>query len=228
MQLQTIHTVYATSADVAINPAEALRYMGAHKDDAPARRLFEECIEKASAAFSYRACFSCCPVFFEKDSVCLPFGEVGSADLSRHLSGCSQVYLLAATVGFSIDRLISKYSALQPSHALAYQAIGAAAIEAWCDQLCAFLTEQAGVPLTSRFSPGYGDFPLSYQRDFLSALDTQRRIGLTLSEGGLMLPTKSVSAIIGIQSIFSAQTSLSSCKEGCANCTKQCAFRKRD
>ncbi len=58
MEPQAIRTVYATSAEVAIDPAEALRYMGAQPGDEAAQTLLEACMEKAQRAFSYRACFA--------------------------------------------------------------------------------------------------------------------------------------------------------------------------
>ena len=125
MEPQAIRTVYATSAEVAIDPAEALRYMGAQPGDEAAQTLLEACMEKAQRAFSYRACFARFPVSLTQEHVVLPFGTVQSADLAKHLDGCGQIWLLAATAGFAIDRLISKYSALQPSHGLCYQALGA-------------------------------------------------------------------------------------------------------
>ena len=90
------------------------------------------------------------------------------------------------------------------------------------------MQQQETLPLTTRFSPGYGDFSLEHQPALLSLLDTQRRIGLTLSEGGMMLPTKSVTAIVGIRASFSAELLSQSCASGCAACSKQCAFRKLD
>jgi len=49
-----------------------------------------------------------------------------------------------------------------------------------------------------RFSPGYGDLPLAVQRDFLAALDATRQLGITLTPSNLMVPTKSVTAIVGV------------------------------
>ena len=51
---------------------------------------------------------------------------------------------------------------------------------------------------TDRFSPGYGDLPLSLQPKICAALDTQRRLGLYVTESYLMNPSKSVTAIIGL------------------------------
>lgn len=227
MEPQCIRTVYATSAEVAIDSANVLRHMGAQPGDETAQALLEPCMEKAQLAFSYRACLARLPISPAQERISFPFGTVQSADLAKHLTGCEAVWLLAATAGFAIDRLISKYSELQPSQGLCYQALGAVAIEAWCDQLCAFLQQQEGLPLTARFSPGHGDFSSEHQSALLALLDTQQRIGLTLSESGLLLHSKSVIAVVGVRSSFSAELSGQSCASGCAACSKQCAFRKQ-
>ena len=54
-----------------------------------------------------------------------------------------------------------------------------------------------GETLRMRYSPGYGDLPLEAQRPLLAALDAARQAGITLSSALLMMPSKSVSAIIG-------------------------------
>ena len=53
--------------------------------------------------------------------------------------------------------------------------------------------------LVSRYSPGYGDFPLTAQRELLSLLDAPRKVGVSLTDTLLMVPSKSVSAIIGVK-----------------------------
>ena len=77
--------------------------------------------------------------------------------------------------------------------------------------------------LTDRFSPGYGDFPFSQQRDFFDVLDITRRIGVSLTESGLMLPQKSVTALIGVSDRPQAHR-----HRGCASCIlfEDCGFRK--
>lgn len=52
--------------------------------------------------------------------------------------------------------------------------------------------------LTDRFSPGYGDLPLKHQPDVLRLLEAQKRLGINLTSSGLMIPRKSVTAIMGI------------------------------
>ena len=54
--------------------------------------------------------------------------------------------------------------------------------------------------MTPRFSPGYGDLPIELQRDFLTLLDASRKIGLTATESSMLVPSKSITALIGIRS----------------------------
>ena len=58
---------------------------------------------------------------------------------------------------------------------------------------------EPGETLVSRFSPGYGDLPLGYQRTLLAILDTPRKIGVSLTDTLLMVPSKSVSAVVGVR-----------------------------
>ena len=75
--------------------------------------------------------------------------------------------------------------------------------------------------LKPRFSPGYGDLDISYQKDFIRLLDTPKKIGLSLTNGGMLAPTKSVTAIIGITNTdFRAKNKCSSCN------SSNCEFRE--
>ena len=74
-----------------------------------------------------------------------------------------------------------------------------------------------------RFSPGYGDLPLEIQKDLCRMLNASRRIGLTVSESMLMVPCKSVTAVIGI-----AEEPQDHRASGCEVCNlfRTCEFRK--
>ena len=74
-------------------------------------------------------------------------------------------------------------------------------IEAYCDDIDRQIQAEAksrNLQTKRRFSPGYGDLELSVQRDLCRVLDTERQIGLTLTESCMMVPVKSVTAIIGL------------------------------
>ena len=153
--------------------------------------------------------------------------RVESKALSKNLEGCREVFLMAATLGIGPDRLIARAQAEGAmSRAMALQAAAAAMIEAWCDDVNAELARQAkarGRSLRPRFSPGYGDFSLEAQPGIFRLLGAQRNIGITLTDSLLMLPTKSVTAVIGI-----ADAGEAACPAGCAACDKtDCAYRTR-
>lgn len=177
---------------------EILRYAGCKCDtDLPAGML-DMCIKETLPGLTYKVCYS---VFDVKiTGYQFDFGEikVKSQDLAKNLKGAQKAVVFAATVGVGIDRLISKYSAISPAKAVILQAIGAERIEALCDMFCEDIKDEHKTALKPRFSPGYGDFDLAYQRDIFMLLNCEKYLGLTLNESMLMSPSKSVTAIVGL------------------------------
>lgn len=148
----------------------------------------------------------------------------GGQDIRDHLRGCDQVILMAATLGAEAEALIRRAQKRDMADALILDAVGSAAIENVCDNLCADLAETLSPRcLTERFSPGYGDLPLSEQETIFRILELERRIGVSLTAGGLMIPQKSVTAFIGAAGEPQAQR-----PRGCESCARfqDCAFRK--
>lgn len=149
-----------------------------------------------------------------------------SQNLADNLAQCSTVVLLAATLGIEADKLLQRYEIMHMTKAAIAQACGAACIEAYCnilqEQILQELSKEgARLYLRPRFSPGYGDLPLQYQRMIFQELECTKRIGLTLTDSLLMYPTKSVSALIGLTA------NPQSCHIGkCSQCDNTtCAFR---
>jgi cobalamin-dependent methionine synthase I len=157
-----------------------------------------ECVSEALPTLSYRAVWQ--PITVEKRGACIDFGFVSieSTTLIKALSDFDGAVVFAATVGIGPDRLVSRYLRTSPARALMHQAIGAERVEALCDSLCERIKEELSPSaFGTRVSPGYGDIPLAIQRDLFAFLDVPRRIGVSLTDGLLMSPTKSVTAIIG-------------------------------
>ena len=182
------------------NMEEILRYAGVKENDSGVLELLSSCLEEVKHQLTYKVCYTVLPVMKKQNHLDLSFLETDSLDLQKHLEWCSQVVLFAATLGMGFDRLLARYSKVIPSRAFMLQAIGAERIEGLCDAFCEDLSHEmryAGY-LTSRFSPGYGDLPLSVQREVFRVLDCPRKIGLTLNESLLMSPSKSVTAFVGI------------------------------
>ena len=181
-----------------VNKREVLRYMGCKNSDNETDRLLDDCLNELAGKLKYKTVYGIFDVNITGEECSFLRFSVKSKDLAKTLDGCKRVIIFAATVGFEIDRLISKYSQISPSKALMFQAIGAERIEALCGLLCSDVSNQLGVRLKNRFSAGYGDLPLSSQNDIFRVLDCTKKIGVSLNNSLLMLPTKSVTAFVGI------------------------------
>lgn len=186
---------------LAIPRREVLRYMRCREGDAQMEALADEALAAVTPLLRCHACYAVFPLATDGDTLHLGFADVQSLSLRRHLGDCCEVLVFAATIGSEVDRLLMRLSATSPARAVAADAAATAAIEAWCDRLCSeweTAFHAKGRMLHPRFSAGYGDCPLSLQIPLIRALDTPRRIGVSLTDSLLMTPTKSVTALIGI------------------------------
>ncbi len=211
-----------------IDRAETLRYlrMGGVEPDAPLARRLARVEDDVRAACRPAAYWRLETVAAGEETGDLVLGPlaVRSRDLARVLAGCRHAFLFCATLGAGVDALLRRYSQMSGADALMAQAAATAAIEGWCDACAEKLLAEpavAGERLRMRFSPGYGDLPLAVQRPLLQILDSARRAGIVLTETCLMIPSKSVSAIIGVGPELAAP-----CPAGCRACSKtECEYR---
>ena len=201
---------------------EMLRYAACRAPDEQTLSLARDCAAEGEKVLRPALCWLEVPLTVREEEVDLGFDCFRSQKLADVLRGCDRAVVFAATVGLELDRLIARYGRISPSKGLMMQALGAERIEALCDAFCAWLAEEyAPLTLRQRFSPGYGDLPLTAQRAMFDALQCHRRIGLYLNESLLMSPTKSVTAIVGIGGGEVCGT------ESCRECGKKdCDFRK--
>ncbi len=216
------------SSNIKIDRNEVFRYLGYKNipEDDNSLNLIEKCIKEVETNQELLACYERFSISVTDDGkLDLGFMITDSENLKKNLLGCDEIIVFAATTGIKIDRLIRKYTLTSPSHAVVLQAAGAAAIEGWCDEICRRFEnaeKKNKKYLRPRFSPGYGDFPLEAQKSIFSVLDCERKIGLTLTKSNLMVPTKSVSALIGI-----SRTDSQCKRQGCEICEKKnCEFRR--
>lgn len=180
------------------DPREVSRYARTVPEDTAVSALLREVIGEAEGCIAPRAVLLEAPLSIEGNTLQAAGMSVTSPSLARLLAGCSRVLLVAATLGPGIDRLIGRYARLSPARALVLEALGTERIEATLNTLERELSAAYGRPLAPRRSPGYGDLPLSLQRDFFALLSPERHIGLFLTDSLLMVPQKSVTAFIGI------------------------------
>lgn len=126
--------------------------------------------------------------------------HLASIRLRRELDGCRHAFLFCATLGAEVDARMRRYGVTSAADLALAQAAASVLIESHCDacmERMAADSAVAGERLRMRFAPGYGDLPLAVQRALLDALDAPRHLGVTLTDALMMVPTKSVSAIIG-------------------------------
>jgi len=117
--------------------------------------------------------------------------------LKSHLEGCDQVLLFAVTLGVAVDKALQKLSYGSSLDLLILDACASAYIE---DYLDAYFAEYSvdSKYLTNRFSPGYGDLSLNYQKDILAILQAHKKIGISANQAFVLTPKKSVTGLIGI------------------------------
>lgn len=199
---------------------EVLRYAGCREGDEGTLTLLADCLDSAEAVLDCKACYQTLPLAIEGDVCNFGLFNLTSKGLAAALSGCKKAVVFAATVGVGIDRLILRHSRLSPARAVLLQAIGAERIEALCDAVCAHAAAEEGCYATPRFSPGYGDLPLSAQRMLFAVLKCEKHLGICLNDSLLMSPTKSVTAVFGLTDTPPKTQSK------CSRCPKtDCAFR---
>jgi len=206
---------------------EVLRYLGYHGADADEQVASQiaQLSEETAAALNAKNVFGIWDCHAEADTVALGEVKIKSQNLARHLNGCNKAVLFAATLGTEADNLIRKYSAMDMEKALIAQAVCAVMIEDYCDTVVCKAAQSPlleGLYPTSRFSPGYGDFDISWQKDMLKLLDCEKQIALTLTDGYMLIPSKSVTAIVG----FGKERAEGE-ERKCVRCANiQCAYRK--
>lgn len=148
--------------------------------------------------------------------------------IRKHLEGCERAAVLAVTIGIGIDQLISRAQITSMAAALVLDTGASVLMEHAADAAeTAMKAELAsslpGVYTTPRFSPGYGDYPLECQREILTCVDAHRKIGIALTAGNMMVPAKSVTAVVGI-----ADHPVTGRLASCGECLlrKECPFLK--
>ena len=228
---------------IEVNRKEVERYLGfkgVTAIDENISKTIDECIVEMNAQVNPKFTYKTFPIHWKfsfkfipeenrkvKNTSCEFEGiQVNSGNLLKNLEDCSEIVMLAVTLGNVPDMLVRKAEVRDMMKAYTYQAVGAAMAEAWCNEINDRIIKEAEereLHARPRFSPGYGDFPLEVQKGFERILEMPKTIGVTLSDSLLMTPTKSITAVIGLSEIDS------NCeREGCEQCSMagKCAYSR--
>lgn len=215
----------------ALNRDEILRYLG-YKDSGMTQRveaLLSRCESEVLKIVEPKYIYRRYLIRQEAEGIYVegtPLVLRGK-DIAEHLKNCREIYLLGVTAGIALDRWIRRYMVSEPDVGVVLDSCGIQAVEQIADAAEKEIEEKVeaeGCHLTWRFSPGYGDLPLETQRDLVNVLDLPRKIGVALTESYLMVPSKSVTAIIGV-----SDTKKDKRDNKCNFCNnrERCLFRKR-
>ena len=196
--------------------SEVLRYLG-HKSQAIDPQLMatiQDTCAQAAAAIRPRWVWRVFPLQKEEALACsgnvtaTRFLVEGTSlvldglSMEVLLDGASAIALMAVTCGPGPDLAWQRTHETQPTQALVYNACAIEIVECAAHAANRQIDDWArgqGFSATKRYSPGYGDLPLSVQPALLNALDAQNTLGITLTPELWMVPQKSVTALVGLK-----------------------------
>jgi hypothetical protein len=215
---------------VNIKVSEVLRYLGYKNQifSESTQELIDACIKEAKElvreSYIYR--------FYDIDKTSGEIHLVNTnvilegKDIYEHLENSNRCVILALTAGSILEFKIRYLEKANLTKALVLDACATVAIESLCDEVEEKIKKEAfeaGYGITDRYSPGYGDLSIKLQPLLLNLLDAQKKIGLTANENFILLPRKSVTAIIGLQTLEQKRKQID-----CRSCSsfQYCEFRK--
>ena len=209
-----------------LNREDALRYLRMQRAGAEQRAALEDAAALLEARITPRYVYRVFDVQTAPGGAYLPQAGLllPGRMAAEMLRECSRAALLLCTLGAAFDALMRAWEQRDMARAVLLDACGSAYVEAGCDAAEEEIAARhPGLYRTDRFSPGYGDLPLALQDDFLRVLDGGRRLGVQAAESHLLIPVKSVTAVIGL-----AGRQQRARIRGCGYCAlrEECALRK--
>ncbi|MBU0517706.1 hypothetical protein KKA00_08005 [bacterium] len=166
--------------------------------------MVDEAIQLGKALAEPKACYQYFPIMRTEPNMIEIEGQfvIQSAKVYDWMAGCQGLYIGAVTLGPELDQTVAEMMADNyVTKGFLVNAYGAQAAEAAMVELNHIITQETetnGFATSKRYSPGYGDWAISAQKDVLQAINAAQ-IGISLTDNYLMIPEKSVSAIIGMR-----------------------------
>ena len=139
--------------------------------------------------------------------------------VARHINGAQSVIASICSIGAVLEQTASKLFDTDPLFALALDGLGTAAVEKLAQQVCAGIGDKIqveGLQASTPLSPGNPEWPIEVGQPQIFALLDPAQAGVSLTSGGMMIPKKSMSFIIGLGKEMSQ-----------ANLCKICSLKER-
>lgn len=216
---------------IVLDKGEVLRYLGysGQRIEKELDQEIDNCIDEALKLFTPRWTYREFKILRVNGEIILEGTnlKLEGNDIRKLLWNSNKCVLMAVTLGNDIEKRIKLYTRTNLTKSVIMDACATAGVEKLCDNVEEEIIRdilKKEENLTFRYSPGYGDLSLNIQKDFISILDCKRKIGLGLSSYMILVPRKSVTAILGITK-FKEKL-----KKSCINCSnyETCIYRKED
>jgi hypothetical protein len=137
-------------------------------------------------------CFSEVSVKINDSDIDFGFAKTQSRSLAGYLGNSQSCCIFAATLGLDIDRFIRSKGTVSITEQYLADAVASTLIESLCDYAVNTIPDAD----IKRYSAGYGDFDIKFQKPIINYLKKFHDCNISLTESGLMVPQKSVTAII--------------------------------
>lgn len=214
------------AADITVDHERVLRAMGYPRGDAASRAVLDGLPEWADGVVERarpRAVWRTVEVAVENGRVGVVGGPVFHGKLlARTMRPAGRVLLLLVTVGEEVSNWIRERMAQEPLAGVGADAVASELVEAAADRFEEMAARAAGHESyrTLRFSPGYCDWRVDELPALLGIVEPAR-IGVTLTSGGMMKPTKSIAGMVGLSNDPAAAAF-----KPCDYCKKDCDHRR--
>ena len=213
-----------------INRENALRYMGFREaPDERTTELIDKCEERLLNAAEPRYVWRVFDIERGIDNgEALRLSGCGFAltgeSIRKHLDGCTKAAVIAATLSSGTDRFLKRAALEDAMTGLVCDALASAYAEQVSERACSeILGTMDGFSGTWVFAAGYGDFPLETARQLLDCVDAVRKIGVSLTGSGMLIPQKTIVGIMGL-----SDGKINNPRRNCDDCNlkDRCQFRK--
>jgi len=120
-------------------------------------------------------------------------------NMVKLLGRCDHATLLVCTIGAELEKKVDHIKKTHTADAYFLDVVGSWMADYMADRVDAIVQSEvlrSGYGRTMRYSPGYGDWDLTVQREVLDTVEAGA-IGVTCTETSILQPRKAVTAVIG-------------------------------
>lgn len=196
MKNNNLKFITTKTSNIVINNNELALRLGV--DRGFHHEMIESCKKRLQEYISYKCVYICTDVDLSEENICnFGFVKIPSKNLYENLKNCKKVFIMAVTTGIGVDRLLARLNIVSQAEHFITDALSSAAAESFCNYVSDIL--KTGIDCAPRFSPGYGDVSIEFQKPLLQYLNAAEYLGISLNSSYLMTPVKSITAIMGIK-----------------------------